>query len=57
MGDNKKLSIICSYCESAYSLRFDEAFDKPQFCAFCGEPLDLETDDDDLGSDEEEDDF
>lgn len=56
MGDNKKLSIICAYCESGYSLRFDEAFDKPQFCAFCGEPLDLETDDD-LEPEEEEDDF
>lgn len=56
MSDNiKKLSIICQYCESTYILRFNEAFDSPQFCAFCGEPLDLDDDDPDLDPSEEED--
>ena len=55
MGDNKKLSIICSYCESAYLLRYDEAFDKPQFCPFCAEPVDSEDDEDLI--EEEDDEF
>lgn len=56
MSDFRKLSIICQYCESTFVLRFDEAFDGPQFCPFCGEPLDLEEDDDDLEPADEDDD-
>jgi hypothetical protein len=56
MSDIKKLSIICAYCESTYVIRFDEAFDGPQFCSFCGEPLDLEEDDDLEPSEDDEDD-
>ena len=56
MGDNKKLSIICRYCESAYTLRYDEVFDKPEFCPFCAESVELGDDDEDL-SDEEDDEF
>lgn len=50
----KKLSIICQYCESSFVLRYNEAFDDPKFCPFCGEALDIEEDEDDLLNSDED---
>jgi transcription initiation factor IIE alpha subunit len=55
------IQIVCEGCDSEYKVTFDTAMTDgmPDMCCFCGNPIDLDTEehdvDDDSDTDEDED--
>lgn len=51
MSTNKKITkitITCSSCEMKYILAYNDTSDEtPEYCPFCGEGVDLDTEEDD----------